>query len=62
MLVDRALDGVEPGGRSRREVERPAWMARQPSPHEGMLVGGGVVEDRVDRLAGADLALDELGA
>ena len=29
-------------------LERPAWMARQSSPHNGMLGGGVVVEDRVD--------------
>ena len=36
---EKSLDGIEPGGRSRREVERPTGMARQPSPHDGMLVG-----------------------
>jgi hypothetical protein len=33
-------------------------MAREPSPHGGMLVGGVVVEDRVECLAGGNLALD----
>ena len=55
---EEALDGVEPGGRGRREVERPARVARQPSPNGGMLVGGVVVDDRVDRLSGRNLALD----
>jgi hypothetical protein len=55
---EKALDGVEPGGRGRGEVECPAEMARQPSPHDGMLVDGVVVEDRVDCLAGGDLAFD----
>jgi len=45
---EEALDGIEPGSRSRREVEGPAGMAREPSPHDGMLVGAIVVEDRVD--------------
>src|ERR1700735_5874133 len=48
---EETLDGVEPGGRGRGEVERPARMAREPSLHGRMLVGGIVVEDRVDRLA-----------
>jgi hypothetical protein len=39
-------------------VECPAGMAGRPSPHGGMLVGGVVVEDRVDCLAGGDLTLD----
>ena len=53
---EEALDGVEPGARGRREVEDPARMAREPLPHFGMLVGGVVVEDGVDDLAGRDLA------
>ena len=53
-----AFDGVEPRGRGRREVECPTRMARQPSVHGGMLVGGVVVDDGVNHLAGGDLALD----
>ena len=53
-----ALDGVEPGGRGRREVECPARMARDPLAHGGMLVGGVIVEDGVDGFAGGNLALD----
>src|SRR5579872_6655145 len=34
------------------------WMARQPLPHGGMLMGGVIVEDRMDGLACRDLALD----
>src|SRR6516164_7227291 len=33
-------------------------MPRQPSQHFGMLVGGVVVEDNMDRLVGGDFALD----
>jgi hypothetical protein len=33
-------------------------MARQPGQYLGMFVGGIVVEDDVDRLAGRDAALD----
>jgi hypothetical protein len=36
---EEALDGVEPGGRGRREVECPARMARQPFSDLGVLVG-----------------------
>src|SRR5882724_3733285 len=55
---EEAFDGVEPTGRCRREVERPARMAAQPVDHLRVLVGGVVVEDGVDSLAGRDLALD----
>ena len=33
-------------------------MARQPGQYRGMFVGGVVVEDDVDRLAGRDVAFD----
>ena len=55
-LGEEALDGVEPGGRGRREVEGEARMAAEPGADLGMLVGGVVVEDDVDDLAGRDLA------
>jgi hypothetical protein len=45
---EKALDRIEPGSRGGDEVERPARVARQPSPNGGMLVGGVVVDDRVD--------------
>jgi hypothetical protein len=51
---EEALDGVEPRGGCRGEVEGPAGMTRKPSPHGGMLVGGVIVEDGVDRLAGGN--------
>ena len=57
---EELLDGVEPGGRGRREVEGPARMTRQPGQHFGMLVGGIVVEDDMDRPIGRDLALAAL--
>ena len=53
---EEALDGVEPGRRSRREVEGHAWMAAEPFDHLGMLVGGVVVQDHMDQLARRDLA------
>jgi hypothetical protein len=55
---EKAFDGVEPGGRGRGEVECPARMAREPLAYGGMLVSRVIVEDRVDRLAGGDFALD----
>jgi hypothetical protein len=43
-LGEGVFHGVEPEGRDRGEVERPARMARQPSQHprfrEGRLFGG----------------------
>ena len=55
---EEALDGVEPAGGGGREVERPAGMSAQPFDHLGVLVGGVIVEDGVNRLASRDLALD----
>jgi len=57
-LREKVLDGVEPGGRGRGEVEGPARMTRQPGHYFGMFVGSIVVEDDVDELASRDLALD----
>jgi hypothetical protein len=33
-------------------------MARVPLPHGGMLVGGVIIDDRVDGFASGNLALD----
>ena len=57
-LGEEALDGVEPGARGRREVEGEARMAVEPGAHLRVLVGGVVVEDDVDGLAGRHLGLD----
>ena len=46
---EEVLDGVEPGAGGRGEVEHPARMAGQPGLDLGMLVGGVIVEDGVDR-------------
>src|SRR3954453_14006978 len=56
-LAKRPLDGVEPRGRGRGEVEGPAGMALQPRHHLGMLMGAVVVEDGVDQLAGRNRRL-----
>jgi hypothetical protein len=39
-------------------MERPAGMSAQPFDYLGVLVGGVIVEDGVNRLASRDLALD----
>ena len=51
---EEVFDGVEPGAGSWREVEGPARMASEPSPDLRMLVGGVVVDDDMDDLAGGD--------
>ena len=38
--------------RSRGEVEGPAGVVGEPCPHLRVLVGGVVVDDRMDQLAG----------
>ena len=55
---EEALDGVEPRARGRREVEGEARMAVEPGTHLGVLVGGVIVEDDVDGLAGRHLGVD----
>ena len=55
---EEPFDGVEPRGGGRREMERPSRMTGQPFHDVGMLVGGVVVDDGVDELAGGDRSLD----
>ena len=57
-LGEEALDGVEPGGRGRGEVECPAGMAGEPGAHPRVLVSGIVIADRMDELAGRNCRLD----
>src|SRR4051794_32987314 len=47
-LGEEPLDGVEPRGRGRGEVEGPAGMPLQPRHHLGMLMGAVVVQHGVD--------------
>jgi hypothetical protein len=35
-------------------MEHPSGMPREPGAHFGMFVGGVIVEDRVDQVAGRD--------
>jgi hypothetical protein len=56
-LGEEAFDRIEPRGRCWREVEGPARMAGESGANLRMLVGGVVVNDSVDQLAGRDLRL-----
>jgi hypothetical protein len=61
---EEALNGVEPRGGGRGEVEGPVWMTRQPFLHLQVLVSGAVVADRVDGLAAyrdSNVRFDPLG-
>lgn len=55
---EEALNGIEPGGRGRGEVEDETPMASEPLDHFGMLVSGIIVEDDMNGLAGGRLRLD----
>ena len=57
-LRKEALEGIEPGAGGRHEVEGEALVAAEPGAHLGMLVGGVVVEDHMDALAGRDIGLN----
>ena len=57
-LGEEALDGVEPGGRGWGEVEMEPLVPAEPGLNLGMLVGGVVVDDQVEFLAGRGLAVD----
>ena len=55
---EEGLHRVEPGGRGWGEVEGPARMTGEPGAHFRMLVGGVVVGNSVDELAGRYRRLD----
>ena len=55
---EEVFDGVDLGGGGWREMEDPARMIGQPLLNFGMFVGGIVVGDGMDELAGWDGALD----
>jgi hypothetical protein len=57
-LGEEALDGVQPGGRGRREAEGLARVAGEPFADFRMLVSGIVVDDGLHQLAGRDRCLD----
>src|SRR4029077_5039871 len=53
-----ALDHVEPGSRSRSEVQTKALVALEPSLHRLGLVGGIVVDDQMQIEIGRGLPVD----
>src|SRR5665647_840593 len=57
---EEALDRIEPGRVCRREVERPSRVTFEPSANIGMLMGGVVVDDGVDRLPHGNLFFDDI--
>lgn len=56
---EQTLNGVDPGGRGRREVDVEARMPDQPAFHRLGLVGGVVVEDQVQVEVGRGLPVDQ---
>ena len=59
-LGEVAFDRVEPRGRGRRKIERPTRVSGEPLTDLGMLVGGVVVDDAMDKLAGGHRCLDRI--
>lgn len=57
---EEVLNGIQPGAGRRREMEGPSWMALKPNDDLGMFAGVVIVEDRMDHLAGAHVALDDV--
>jgi hypothetical protein len=57
-FAEKPLDGVEPGARGWCEVEDETRVAIEPGTNARMLVGGLVIENDVDDLAGRRLRLD----
>ena len=57
---EQTFDGVEPGGRSRGEVEDKTRVAREPFQHLGMLVRGVVIDDGVDGEFGRRSGIDDV--
>ena len=55
---EEGLDRVQPGAGGRGEVEGETRVAIEPGDHLGLLVGGVVVEDDMDQLAGRDRGFD----
>ena len=57
---EEAFDRIEPGGRGRGVMEDKAGVPVEPGADPGVLVGGVVVEDDVDDLAGRDVGVDRI--
>jgi len=56
-LGEKRLDGIEPRGGHRHEVEGPARVVGEPGEDGGMFMGGVVVDHRVNRFAAGDARL-----
>lgn len=59
-LPEEPLNQVEPGGAGRGEVDVNPGVLFQPGAHDGMLVGGVIVDDQVQRQSARCLAMDLL--
>src|SRR5262245_8165278 len=57
-LGEKTLDGIEPGGRGRGEMEVEPGMPFEPGPHLRMLMRRIVVDDQVQLSAGRGFAVD----
>ena len=53
---EAAFELIEPNGKGSRDVNVPAWMAGEPSSDLVVLVGGVVVNDKVDVELGRHMA------
>ena len=51
---EKALDSIQPRGRSRREVKCKAWMPGEPLDDFRVLMRGIIIEDHMDDLAGRE--------
>src|SRR5215471_9172645 len=58
-LGEEALDHVEPGRRSRCEVQVEARMGLEPALHDGCLMGGVVIDDEVKVETFGGLLIDQ---
>ena len=58
--VEEAVDGIEPGGRCRSEVEYESGMLFDPFEDFGMLVSGIVVDNDVDRFLLGHFCIDDV--
>jgi hypothetical protein len=57
-VAQETLDHVQPRGRGWSEVHVESWMLVQPRLHSGVLMGGVIVGNQVQRLALGGLAIN----
>jgi hypothetical protein len=60
VIIEESIDGGLEVGHRAEDAAFETRMAGQPLAHGGMLVGGVIVEDRVDGLSGGNLSLDRI--